>query len=85
MTHSTATPSADQNVTQSASAQMGATAAAAAKEEPLLPSVDYLKANPQIQAQVDHRVKELHQLHKLNMTGNICSQRVGGTGDILLT
>ena len=61
-----------------------ATAGAAAPEEPLLPSVDFLKANPHIQAQVDSRVKELHQLHDLNATGNIRSQRVGGTGNILV-
>ena len=73
-----------QDLTPSASAHLGATAAAAVQEEPLLPSVDYLKANPQIQAQVDNRVRELHQLHDLNITGNFRSQRVGGTGDILV-
>ena len=50
MTQSAASSNVSHNLTPSASAQRGATAAAAAQEEPLLPSADYLKSNPQIQA-----------------------------------
>ena len=46
--------------------------------------MDYLKQNPLIQAQVDRRVQELYQLNEQAPSGNLRSQRVGGTTDIFI-
>ena len=46
--------------------------------------MNVLKDNPQIQAQVDSRIKELHLLNDQPSAGNYRSQRVGRNGDILV-
>ena len=50
-------------------------------DQAVLPKVDYLKENAQIQGQVDNRVRELHHLNEQPSAGNFKSQRVGGNGD----
>ena len=46
-------------------------------DKAIVPSVDFLKENPQIQAQVDRRVLEIQQMNNQAPPGNIRSQRVG--------